>query len=411
MGFIKIAAISVTTLGVLGAAGYGVALSPVGQKFLGAADDEDKGTMVRLEPAALGDLKRTVSAPGSIEPRTNVQISSQVSAKVLAIPFREGDVVRKGDVVVRLDPQDLIAALDSARAGLKRQQASLTGAEASLINTRLQYDRLRSLQETGDATQADLDSAEAAYLQSQANKAQIQASIEEAQARIEEAQRDLDNTNITSSIDGVVTALNTEIGETVIVGTTNNPGSIIMEIADLSEMRLNASVDETNIAPVRIGQDATIYINAYPQREYTGTVKNIGLKRQVASDGTGTFEVTIPIDLEEGETLYTGLTASTDIAVEHYYDVVTVPSQAVLDRRVEELPRDIRDSEIIEPGKTFARVVYTVEDGNTVATPVRAGPSDLTRTVITAGLEQGQRVVPAHTASSSRSSTTNASPT
>ena len=143
---------------------------------------------------------------------------------------------------------------------------------------------------------------------------------------------------------GVVTALNTEVGETVIVGTTNNPGSIIMEIADLSEMLLKASVDETNIAPIEIGQPATVYINAYPDREYSGTVKNIGLKRQVASDGTGTFEVTIPIVLEEGETLYTGLTASTDIAVEHFYDMVKVPSQAVLDRRVEELPREIRDT-------------------------------------------------------------------
>ena len=393
MGFVKITIISVVSLGALGAVGYGLAQTPMGQQYLGGPPEEERGTMVRLQAAELGDLKRTVSAPGSIEPRTNVQISSQVSAKVIALPFREGERVEKGDVVVRLDPQDLIAGLDSARAGVKRQEASLKGAEAGLINARLQYERLQSLHETGDATKAELDGSEASFLQAQANIAQIEASIEEAQARIEEAQKDLDNVNITSSMTGVVTALNTEVGETVIVGTTNNPGSIIMEIADLSEMLLKASVDETNIAPIEIGQPATVYINAYPDREYSGTVKNIGLKRQVASDGTGTFEVTIPIVLEEGETLYTGLTASTDIAVEHFYDMVKVPSQAVLDRRVEELPREIRDNDIIEPGKTFARVVYTVEDGKTVATPVEAGPSDLTHTVLTDGLEAGEKIV------------------
>lgn len=394
MGLGKVLAISTVTIAVLAGAGFAVYKSPVGQRFAGNGNNfEDMGTPVRLEAASRGDIKRTVSAPGSIEPRTNVQISSQVSAEVLALPFREGDRVNAGDVVVRLDPQNLVAALDSAKAGLKRQEASLKGAEASLINARLQYDRLQSLLETGDATQAEFDSTEASFLQAQANKASIEASIEEAEARIDEAEKDLDNVNITSSIDGVITALNTEVGETVIVGTTNNPGSIIMEIADLSEMLLNAAVDETNIAPVRVGQAATIYINAYSDREYTGTVKRIGLKRQVSSDGTGTFNVEIPIDLPEGETLYTGLTASTDIAVENFYDAIIVPSQSVLDRRVEDLPEDIRANDIIEPGKTFVRVVYTVVDGKTVATPVKTGASNLTHTVITEGIEEGQQVV------------------
>ena len=394
MGLGKVLAISTVSIAVLAGAGFAVYKSPVGQRFTGKGKSfDDMGTPVRLEAASRGDIKRTVSAPGSIEPRTNVQISSQVSAEVLALPFREGDRVNAGDVVVRLDPQNLVAALDSAKAGLKRQEASLKGAEASLINARLQYDRLQSLLETGDATQAEFDSTEASFLQAQANKASIEASIEEAEARIDEAEKDLDNVNITSSIDGVITALNTEVGETVIVGTTNNPGSIIMEIADLSEMLLNAAVDETNIAPVRVGQAATIYINAYSDREYTGTVKRIGLKRQVSSDGTGTFNVEIPIDLPEGETLYTGLTASTDIAVENFYDAIIVPSQSVLDRRVEDLPEDIRANDIIEPGKTFVRVVYTVVDGKTVATPVKTGASNLTHTVITEGIEEGQQVV------------------
>lgn len=389
MGIGKVLAATVIGIGVLGGIGFVVYKSPVGQQFVNRSAQDEIGIPVIMEPITFGDLQRTVSAPGSIEPKRLINISSQVSAKVLALPFEEGDHVKEGDVVIRLDPQDLVAALDSAKAGLAGQEASLGGAEAALINARLSYERLQQLNETGDATKAELDSAEASFLQAQSNKQVLIHQIEQAKAQIERAQKDLDNTTITSPIDGVITALNTEVGETVIVGTTNNPGSIIMEIADLSQMLLKAQVDEANIAPVEVGQDAKIFINAYTDREYEGKVQKIGLKRRVASDGTGTFEVEILMNLTEGETLYSGLSASTDIVVEHFYDAMIVPSQAVVDRRIDELPEDIKTgNELIDLNKTFTRVVYRVVDGKTVATPVKVGPSDLTQTVITEGLDR-----------------------
>lgn len=394
MGIGKVLAVSIIGIGVIGAIGFVVYKSPVGQRFVEMRSGEEEGLAVIMEPVKFGDLERTVSAPGSIEPKRLIQISSQVSAKILALPFEEGDMVRKDDVVVRLDPQNLVAALDSAKAGLAGQQASLGGAEASLINARLSYERLQQLHETGDATKAELDSAQAAFLQAQSNRQVLIHQIEQAQAQIERAQKDLDNTIISSPIDGVITALNAEEGETVIVGTTNNPGSVIMEIADLSEMLLKAQVDEANIAPIQTGQDARIYINAYTDREYEGTVQKIALKRQVAADGTGTFEVEILMDLAEGETLYSGLSASTDIVVEHFYDAMIVPSQAVVDRRIDEIPESIKQgNELIDLNKTFTRVVYRVVDGKTVATPVRVGPSDLTQTVITEGLAPDDIIV------------------
>jgi len=387
MGVIKIMAIGVVTLGVIGGIGFVVYKSPIGQKFTDARSEKDNSTPVQMESVQFGDLERTVSAPGSIEPKRLINISSQVSAKVLALPFEEGQRVKTGDVVIRLDPQDLVAALDSAQAGLRGQEASLGGAEAGLINARLNYERFQQLFETGDATKSELDSAEATYLQAESNRKVLTHQIEQARAQIDRAQKDLDNTTISSPIDGVITSLNTEVGETVIVGTTNNPGSIVMEIADLSEMLLKAAVDEANIAPVEIGQSAKIYVNAYADREYEGIVQRIGLKRQVASDGTGTFEVEILMNLTEGETLYSGLSASTDIVVEHFYDAMIVPSQAVVDRRIEELPEEVKtDSDVIDLKKTFTRVIYKVVDGKTVATPVKVGPSDLTQTVITEGL-------------------------
>jgi len=394
MGVFKVLTAIIVGVGVLAGIGLVVYKSPVGQRFIEDRLGEEEGKAVIIEPVSFGDLERTVSAPGSIEPKQLIQISSQVSAKILALPFEEGEAVKQGDVVVRLDPQNLVAAMDSAKAGLAGQEASLTGAEAALINARLTYERLQQLHETGDVTKAELDSAEASFLQAQSNKQVLIHQIEQARAQIDRAQKDLDNTIIASPIDGVITALNAEVGETVIVGTTNNPGSVIMEIADLSEMLLKAQVDEANIAPIAVGQEAKIFINAYSDREYRGTVRKIALKRQTASDGTGTFEIEILMELPEGETLRQGLSASTDIVVEHFYDAMIVPSQAVVDRRIDELPQEIREGdELVDLNKTFTRVVYRVVDGKTVATPVTVGPSDLTQTVITAGLGEEDLIV------------------
>lgn len=394
MGAARVVVVLGVVVAALAGTGFAVYKSPVGDKIRAGRANQDLGKLVLIEAAALGDVVRTVSAPGSIEPRTNIQISSQVSARVLALPFREGEHVKAGDVVIRLDPQNLVAALDSARAGMRGQEARLGGAEARLITARLEFERIRSLFETGDVTRAELESSEANYLQAQSDKQSLEFSIEQARAQITQAEKDLENTTIASPIDGVITALNAEVGETVIVGTTNNAGSVIMEIADLSNMLLRAAVDEANIAPIRVGQEATVYINAYPDREYRGTVRQIGLKRRVGSDGTGTFEVEIALELSEGETLFSGLTASTDIAVERFFDAVRVPSQAVLDRRVDDLPAAVRaGNTLVDLNKTFASVVYRVIDGKTVVTPVRAGASDLTSTQILEGLQPGDAIV------------------
>jgi HlyD family secretion protein len=351
------------------------------------------GTLVRLHGAEIGDLTRTVGAPGAIEPQTKVNISSQVSAEVLALPFREGQTVRAGDVVVRLDPQNLVARKASAEARLRSEEARLDGAKAGLINARLTYERLEQLLETGDVTQAEFDGAEAVVPAGNEQPEGHRGVDRGREGGHRPGGRGPENTVIESPIDGVITFLNTEVGETVIVGTTNNPGSVIMEIADLSDMLLNAQVDETNIAPVEEGQPAIVYINAYADREFEGEVKRIGLKRQVSGSGTGFFIVEIEVNLAEGETLLSGLSASTDIEVETIFDVVKVPSQAVLDKRVDELPDEIREHELIDTNKTYAAVVFVVEDGKAMMRPVRVGPSDLTHTVIEAGLEPGEPVV------------------
>lgn len=377
-----------------GGGGYFVAATETGQQLVSQLKPKTPTTEVRVETVSRGDLVRVVSAPGAVEPQTNVEISAQVSARIVALPFREGDQVKRGDVIVRLDSDDLVAALESSKAALRGEEARLEGSRAALAEAEAELGRVRELFDTKDVSKADLDAAEAAYLRALANVKAGEHAVEIAKAEIVRAEKNLEHAVITSPIDGVITRLDAEVGELVVIGTLNNPGSVIMEIADLSTMLVNARVDEANIAPVRAGQSAKVYINAYPDRVFTGRVQRLGLKQQVDTDGTGYFEAEILLDLEDGERLPAGLTANAEIEVQTLTDVVKVPSQAVLDRRIEDLPAPLIDAaRAVAGSKAFARVVYVFADGKAQARPVEIGSSDLTHTVVLAGLQPGDRII------------------
>jgi len=183
------------------------------------------------------------------------------------------------------------------------------------------------------------------------------------------------------------------VGETVL-GTFNNAGSVIMVIADLSRMLMRARVDETNIAPVQAGQKAKVYVLSYPDEHFEGVVQRVHLTREIYQDGTNFVEAEILVQKAEGELRFSGLNANADIEVQTLRDVVIVPSQAVADRRIDEMDVDVvRASPFADTGRTFARVVYRFVDGKAVATPVSVGSSDLTRTVILGGLSTGDEII------------------
>ncbi len=195
-----------------------------------------KPTTVRTIVVQRGDLVRTVSTPGQVEPKTVVEVSAQVSARIIALPFREGQEVKSGDAVVRLDGRDLAALLDSAKAMLRSEEARLEGARAAYTNSLTELGRRRELFSTKDISKSDLDQAEVEYRRAESTLRVAEHAIDIARANILRAEKDLENTTIRAPFDGVITKLNAEVGETVVVGTLNNPGSVIMEIADLSVM-------------------------------------------------------------------------------------------------------------------------------------------------------------------------------
>lgn len=357
-------------------------------------DPSSKATFVKLETAKRGDLIRVVSAPGIIEPRQKVDISAQVSARIIAMPYREGKRVKQGEVIVRLDADDLKASLESAKASLRSEEARLAGAKASMENMTQELGRKRELWSSKDISKAELDTAEAEYSRAESSYNQVVHSIAIAKANIDRATKNLSYTVITAPFDGVVTSAQAEVGELVVVGTLNNAGSVIMQVADLGSMIVKAKVDETNIAPVAIGQRAKVYINAFPNRTFGGVVETIQPLRVIDKDGTAYFQAEVKLEVPEDVAVYSGMTANADIEVENFRDVIKVPSQAVVERMVEELPSGaLADATLVDRNKKWTRVVYVYENEKSVVQPVIVGPSDLTDTVILKGLEDGRKVI------------------
>jgi len=383
-------AVVLITLGVGGAVGVMQMGGPEGIREQFTPKTET--TRVMVEPARVSDLRRTINAPGAIEPKHMVQISAEVSARIMALPFVEGDAVQEGDVVCRLDAVDLQARLDAAESRVRSQESQLEGARAELELAQLELGRAQELLDTKDIAKTEFDAANARALQARSSMAVIEAGIEAARADVRAAKRDLENAVIISPINGRIVNLPMEVGETVL-GTFNNQGSLIMEIADLGKMVMQARIDETSVGLVREGQSADVRLISYGDRVFEGVVERVGLQRRVFTDGTSYVQAEILLEQSDDDLLRTGLTANADVHVETVRDAIVVPSQAVLDRRVENLPDAARNSPLVDRLRTFTTVVYVLEDGKAKARPVRTGVSDLTDTVILEGLEEDDQVI------------------
>jgi HlyD family secretion protein len=393
--------------------------------------DKSSHTTVRIEEVKRGELSEFVSAPGEIEPKSKVEISAKVSARVVELPFEEGDEVSGGDpdatppvpgsLLIRLDSKDLESQLRSARASYKAQSAqinveksrvasqksSLEGTASLLKQAESDMQRQKQLLESQDISQSTFDQTKCTYDElkaryeaamhslkaSELNIVVLQHNLEAAEARIEEAEESLSYTTIRSPINGTVIRLNAEVGEVVMTGTMNNPGTIIMEVGDLSQMLVVAQVDEADIGGVEVGQRANVEIQSFPNTEFTGVVDTIALTHRMSNNGTKYYRTEILLDKFE-ENLYSGLTADVDIQTQKHENILKVPSQAVMARPMDGLPLEIREnSEILDKNKIHATVVYRCVDGKAVVTPVKIGNSDLTHTIVTAGISEGDKIV------------------
>ncbi|HVZ93952.1 MAG TPA: efflux RND transporter periplasmic adaptor subunit [Phycisphaerales bacterium] len=414
-----VAGIGLVVLIVCG--GTGVFLVPKIQRMVEEQQKAAAGKAVQVAPATTGELIRVVSAPGAIKAKSSVQISARVAAKIEKLPFKAGESVKTGDIVVQLDANDLKAALEgmkaqllatqaslkSAEAQLASEEAAIIGVKASLDNAQIEWERQQELFKTGDVSQADLDRAKAeldrqksSYDARLASVRGVSAGVEAAKARVQIAEADvkraqdnLEYTVIRSPIDGAITQLNVEVGELAVTGTMNNPGTVLMKIADLSEMLVEARLAEVDVNRVKEGQKAKVFINGFPDITFNGVLRRVGLESRVQTgEATTYFEAEVVLELA-GQAMFAGLSANVDIETETIHGVI-LPSQAVMDKRVDDLPKEVKEgNSLVDQDKTFARVVYVMEDGKAMMKPVKVAGGNLTKTAIAEGVPEGANVI------------------
>lgn len=351
----------------------------------------EHGEKVYVEPAQPRRIEAVVTAPGEIDPKVKVNISSHVVGKIERLYFNEGDTVRKGQKLVEVEKQVFIAQRDRMRAEVANRRIEVQRARSALATTQLAYNRATRMREQGIQAQELFDRAALDFENAKAAYGSAEEGVRQAAASLDEAENELSRTTIVSPIDGKVVQLNAHEGEVVVTGTMNNPGSIIAVIADLSEILVEAEVGETEVVAIRAGEPAKIKVDAVAEKEYTGHVTEIGSSAAVranAGSGIRYFKVKVAID-DPDERLRPGMTSQVSIITSATADALAVPIQSVVER----VPGAKKDDDEENDATPKRKYVFVVRDGKVRQLEVATGISDATHVTIKSGLKAGEPVV------------------
>jgi len=345
-------------------------------------------TQVTVDEVERGTLTAKVSGPGRVRAVTTVQVSSSVMGRIEELGVREGDEVRKGQFLMRLDDVYYRSAVEQARARVARARAELARTEREASDAEEQY--AKGL--ISEKTRTDASAA----------AAMLRQAVEEASAALKAAEDQLGKTVFHAPISGVITQLNVEAGENVVTGTMNAPGTVIMTISDLADMEVGVEIDETDIVDVRLGQTAEIEADALTGTKLIGHVTEVGNSGITKMGGTQEEATSFLVKVRVGEAhaaLKPGMTATVEIVTAVRDSVLNVPIQSVASRTPSSLRR-----EPAKEGETAQRRSERQEEkeiegvfavvGDTVSfVPVTTGVADDLSIEVTAELEPGWKVV------------------
>ncbi len=349
---------------------------------------------VQTEKVEQRTIVQMVTATGKIQPEVQVKINAEVSGEIIDLPVREGQRVRRGQLLVRIKP-------DAYQAQVERAEAALGIARANLAKAEAEFKRISELYSKRLVSEAEMDIARAAYKSAEASHAQALASVKEERET-------LAKTSIYSPMDGVVSQLRSQLGERV-SGSTFTQGTEIMTIADLARMEARVDVGENDVVLVSVGDTAYVEVDAYSGRQFIGRVTQIA--NTAKSRGLGTqeevvnFEVRILLDAPKNVEFRPGMSMTADIKTDTRYNVLAVPIQSVTVRTSKEEKQqeeEIREGEAQFITRQVARrrdeeklqeVVFVVSNGTIRSVPVKRGISDDVYVEVVDGLLGGEGVV------------------
>jgi HlyD family secretion protein len=352
----------------------------------------EKSVKVTVDTVKTQDLTSIVSASGEIKPKKNVEISAQVPGRIVKIGVVEGQEVKAGDFLLKLDSTQYEAIADRDQNFIRAANSDLIQAEARLQRDKSTLERQKQLYADELVSKEQLEAAQAAYDVTAAQTNAIHFQIKQAEASLKSTLDNLSKTTFDSPIDGVITSLRVEEGETAIIGTMNNPGTILMTIADLSVMEVEIEVDETDVVGVAIGQPANVRVDAFPDTVFKGRVTEVGSSAIQRTTGVATtqeskdFKVVVTLDAPDRR-LKPGLSASADIVVAEKSQALAVPISALVLRDKPGADQSASGPAGEEEG------VYAVENGRAKFVPVEKGITGGMMIEIMSGLQVGQEIV------------------
>lgn len=386
-----------------------------------------KAKEVSVEEAKVRTIVETVSASGKIYPEMEVKISADVSGEVVELNVKEGQKVKKGDLLVRINPDIYISALDRLTASLNNSRANLANMRARLTQSQSQFEkseaafnRNKRLHDQGTISASEFENIKSAY---DVANAEVEAArqtvigaeynVKSAEAAVKEARENLMKTSITAPVDGTISKLSIEQGERV-VGTSQMAGTEMMRVANLQEMEVVVDVSENDIVRVKTGDTAIVEVDAYPDKKFTGVVTeiaNTAVSSTPGAEQVTNFTVKIRINRDSYEDMLTeeekhkspfkpGMSATVEIQTNKAVEVVSVPIQAVTARDTSQKTiktgQPDENGESAEKDATMENVkeyVFIESDGKAVITNVKTGLQDRTYIEIKEGVAAGNKII------------------
>jgi len=378
----------------------------------GIIGNKDKGKEVEIAKVDQITIVETVSATGKIQPEIEVKISSEVSGEIISLPVKEGQVVKKGDLLVKINPDLYTSGYNRTLAGLSGTKAGLSQADASYKEAKANYDRNKTLFEKGIISRSEWDKAISVFESAQASKQSAYYNVQSASATVNEAKDNLGRTTIYAPADGTISMLNVELGERVL-GTQQMTGTEILRVANLNNMEVEVDVNENDIVKISVGDSANVEVDAYLKKQFKGLVTSISNSASTAltADQVTNFKVKVRILKESYQDLIAGkpesyspfrpgMTATVDIITKRRENVLGVPISAVVIKsdtsavvgfKVDD-PNSEEQKVKPKSDKKFECVFVKSGDKSRIRI-IKTGIQDDTNIEVTEGLKQGDVVI------------------
>lgn len=357
---------------------------------------------VQTEKVEKRNVTQVVSATGKINPVYQVKISAEATGEIVDLAVREGDVVRKGQLLIRIKPDNYEAQKNSADARLAQSKSSLSSTKAQLDKVESDYKRVQELAQKKLASDSELENAKSIYLQTLGNYESMKSGVTQAEASLKDAITNLNKTIVYSPMNGTISKRNIDLSERVL-GSGFSPGTEMLTVADLSKMEATVNVDENDVVLISVGDTAKVHVDAFSDKTFKGVVTQIG--NSAVTKGLGTqdevvnFEVKVLI-VNAGNSIRPGMSCDADIETEKKQNVLTVPIQSVtaridkpnLSTTQGEQPENEAKAKKERSNKP-KEVVFVIKDSKAKMVEVKTGISDDTYIEILSGLKGDEDVV------------------